>query len=52
MINRKKKLRLCPSQDKKVVCDGVCNFVSADGVVYICPVRQKALDIALNVDAG
>jgi len=52
MTSRKKKLRLCPSQDKKIVCDGLCNVVFDDNVVHICSVREKALDVALNVDVG
>lgn len=37
----------CPIRGKEVVCDGVCEAVSMDGV-KICPVRLKALDLALN----
>lgn len=44
----KKKLRLCPSQGKKVVCDGFCNVVFDNDVVHICSMREKALDLALN----
>lgn len=48
MISRKKKLRLCALQGKKVVCDGLCNVVFDDDAVHICSVREKALDVALN----
>jgi hypothetical protein len=37
----------CPIKGKEVDCDGVCESVSMDGV-KICPVRLKALDLALN----
>jgi len=50
MAEGKKRLRLCPSQGKKVVCDGLCNVVSDDGVVHICSVREKALDAVLNIE--
>ena len=52
MVKDKKKLRLCPLQDKKVVCDGLCNVVFDDDVAHICSVRERALDVALNVDIG
>jgi len=52
MTSRKKKLRLCPIQDKKVVCDGLCNVVFDDDAVHICSMREKTLDAALNVDVG
>ena len=48
MVEDKKKLRLCPVQSKKVVCDGFCNVVFDDDVVHICSVREGALDVALN----
>ena len=37
----------CPIKGKEVGCDGVCESVSMNGV-RICPVRLKALDLALN----
>jgi len=47
-----KNLRLCPVQLKKVVCDGICETAvgddSGESVLYICPIREKALDLALN----
>lgn len=44
----KKLLRLCPIPQKKVACDGVCKSVSAESMSKICPVQEKALDLALN----
>jgi hypothetical protein len=37
----------CPIKRKEVDCDGVCVGVSMNGV-KICPIRLKALDVALN----
>jgi hypothetical protein len=48
MSESEKKFRLCPLQNKKVVCDGFCDVVSVDGKAHICSVREKALDLALN----
>lgn len=46
----RKVYRWCPIQNKKVICDGLCNVISDDGAVHICSVREKALDVALNVE--
>lgn len=43
-----KKLRLCPTRYKKVVCDGVCKVVSDDDVAHMCSVLVEALDSDLN----
>jgi hypothetical protein len=37
----------CPIKGKEVGCDGVCEAVSSNGGKF-CPVRLKALDLALN----
>jgi len=36
----------CPIKGKEVGCDGVCKAVRDK--VYICPVLEEALDVALN----
>ena len=48
-------LRRCPVQDKVVRCSGLCSVVygHTDGAVgadvaILCPVKEKALDLALN----
>lgn len=52
MAEGKKKVRLCPCNGCAMHCDGLCYVVSDDNTVHICPVRQKALDVALNVRQG
>jgi len=41
---RRKKLRLCPLQDERVVCDGICK--SSD---RMCAVYVEMFDLAVNV---
>lgn len=36
MAESEKKFRLCPLQNKMVVCDGFCDVVSVDGKAHIC----------------
>lgn len=47
VVKDEKKLRLCPSQGKKVVCDGLCNVVDDDGS-HMCSAREERLDTVLN----
>jgi hypothetical protein len=48
MVKVEKKLRLCPVQDRKVVCDGLCKVVFDDSACHLCPVFVKSFDLALN----
>lgn len=43
-----KKLRFCPLQSKKVVCDGLCKVVSDDSAPHLCSVFVEAFDSLVN----
>jgi hypothetical protein len=43
-----KKLRLCPLQSKKVVCDGLCKVVSDNSAPHLCSVFVEAFDSLVN----
>ena len=48
-----KGLRRCPSANKVVVCNGLCSVVyghtdGSEDIAVLCPVREEALDEALN----
>ena len=45
---RKGKVHLCALQGKKVVCSGLCHVVFDDDRIYICPIRERAVDEVLN----
>jgi hypothetical protein len=47
----RKVLRFCPVLGCRVVCDGLCTVVFSVVVGskgHLCPVREKAVNIALN----
>jgi hypothetical protein len=43
-----KKLRLCPLQSKKVVCDGLCKVVFDNSACHLCSVFEESFDSLVN----
>lgn len=48
MSKAEKKLRLCPLQSKKVVCDGLCKVVYDNSVPHLCSVFEESFDLLVN----